>query len=372
MIRPGGLERHVLVGPPHRPVDLPGQLPGHVRDRRRPHDRAAGADIGDVGGAVVESGHGGVVPPAGRAVRPERVVRPALALALALVVGVGAPGPVPGQDRADLGAAPHGQHDLRRVGAGGIHLGLADLGDADPETLQRVAQGRLEVGGEVLVLAARVGHAGQRAADVLGEPARVPGRNPAQPVVVVPGQDVPARRAITADLVGDQVRGHELAQVPQMHRPGRADSRRAGRDLAGMPAFSRRLHLGRRAHHPVLGRSHRPASSTVVRRPQGTRSHLVPGRPAGRANSPGRRSALPVRRPLRREEVFPPIRGHAWGPGRTTGNPPGDLVPVTGIWHSPWPYGSKREECDIRPEISLGPENDRAPVTPGRRESKGG
>ena len=295
VVDPGGLERHVLVGPPHRPVDLPGQLPGHVGDRHGTHHRAAGAGIGDLRGLVVEAGHGGVVPAAGRAVGPERVVDRGLRPVIVVLIGwqrVGALGAVPGQDRADVGAPPHGEHDLLRVRAGGVHLGLADLGDLDPEQVQRFAQGLLEVLGEVLVLAARVGHAGQRTADVLLERVGHPERDAAQPVVVVPGQDVPARSAVPPHLVRDQVRGHELAQVPQVHRPGRADPRRAGRNLTGMPALALLAHLGRRARHPVFGRSHgiRPPPS-FVRRHQRTSNRRGGRRRVLTAGSRSRSSA---------------------------------------------------------------------------------
>ena len=254
MVDPGRLERHALVGPAHRPVDLPGQLPGDRRDRRGPDPRAAGADVGDLGGLVVEGGDRGVVTAAYGAVRPERVVHRGLRV---VVIRLGsALGLVPGQHRADVGPAPHRGHDLLGVGPGGVHLGLADLGDHDAEPGQRLAQRLLEVLGPARVPAARVGHRAQRPADVLGEGVRETLRDPAQPVVVVPGQDVAAGRALLADLVRDQVRDHQFAQVPQVHRPRRADPGRAGRSQAGMPAFCFGAHPVGRAHYPVIGRSH--------------------------------------------------------------------------------------------------------------------
>jgi hypothetical protein len=258
VVDPGRLERHPLIGPAHRPVDLPDQLPGDLGDRHRAGLHAAPAGVGDLGGLVVEAGHRGVVAPAHRAVRLERVVIPAGRRGLRLVVvRLGGPlGLVFGQHRADLGAAAHGEDDLFGIGAGGVHLGLADLGDPDAEPGQRLAQRLLEVLGPARVVPARVRHRGQRPADVLGERLGVAGRDPAQPVVVVPRQDVPGRGVLLADLVGDQVRDHQLAQVTQVHRPGRADSRRAGRRLAGMPAFGLGAHLAGGARHPVIGRCH--------------------------------------------------------------------------------------------------------------------
>ena len=257
VVDPGRLERHPLVGPAHRPVDLPGQLPGHLGDRHRADLGSAGAGVGDLGGLVVEAGDRGVVAPADGAVGPERVVGPGARVLRVVVVGLGVSlGLVPGQHRADVGPAPHGEDDLLGVGAGGVHLGLADLGDPDAEPGQRLAQRLLEVLGPALVPAAGVGHRGQRPADVLGERLSEAGRNPAQPVVVVPGQDVPGGHALLADLVRDQVRHHQLAQVAQVHGPGRADPRRARRRLAGMPAFCFGAHLAGCAHHPVIGRSH--------------------------------------------------------------------------------------------------------------------
>src|SRR4029077_19840706 len=129
---------------------------------------------------------------------------------------------------------------------------LVVLGEADAEPGQRLTQRLLEVLGPVLVLAAGVGHRGQRPADVLGERLGEAGRDPAQPVVVVPGQDVPARHPLLAYLVRDEVRGRQLAQVAQVHGPGRADPRRARRRLAGMPAFSFGTYLTGRARYPVI------------------------------------------------------------------------------------------------------------------------
>jgi hypothetical protein len=276
VVDPGRLERHPLVGPAHRPVDLPGQLPGHLGDRHRAHPLAAGAGVGDLGGLVVEAGHRGVVTPADRAVRLERVVGPGARLPRIVVVGIGGAGLtgplglVPGQHRADVGPAAHGDDDLLGVRARGVHLGLADLGDPDAEPGQRLAQRLLEVLGPVRMVAAGVGYRGQRPSDVLGERLGEPGRDPAQPVVVVPRQDVPGGRALLADLVRDQVRHHEFAQVSQVHGPGRADPRRARRRLARMPAFPFGAHVARGAHHPVIGRSHETASFVVFRRHQRT------------------------------------------------------------------------------------------------------
>jgi len=64
-----------------------------------------------------------------------------------------------------------------------------------------------------------VGDAGERAADVLGEVLRLVRRHAPQAVVVVPGQDVAALGARAADLVGDEMRRHQLAQVAQVDVP---------------------------------------------------------------------------------------------------------------------------------------------------------
>src|SRR6202011_3079110 len=95
----GRLERHALVGPAHRPVHLPGQLPRDLGDRRGPHPRAAGAGVGDLGGLIVEGGYRRVVTTADRAVRPERVVHRGLRVVI-IPLG-GALGAVLGQHGAD-------------------------------------------------------------------------------------------------------------------------------------------------------------------------------------------------------------------------------------------------------------------------------
>jgi hypothetical protein len=115
------------------------------------------------------------------------VVRPPF-LARAGLLGL-----VPQDDGADVGATAHGEDDLLGVRPGGVHLRLADLGDADAEPGQCFAERLLEVLGPVLVaVSRRIGHGRQRPSDVLGEAHREPGRHPPEPVVVVPGEDVPA------------------------------------------------------------------------------------------------------------------------------------------------------------------------------------
>ena len=59
-----------------------------------------------------------------------------------------------------------------------------------------------------------------------------PGRDLAEPVVVVPHVQVADREPAPAQLVGDEVDGEELAQVAQVDRPGRGGARRAGDGLA--------------------------------------------------------------------------------------------------------------------------------------------
>ena len=91
---------------------------------------------------------------------------------------------------------------------------------------------------------------------------RQPGRNPAQPVVVVPGQQVDAVPAAAADLVGDQVRDHQLAEVAQVDRAGRAEPGGAHDRRAGSAAIRLGDHLvggtATRLHRP---RSRSPGSS---------------------------------------------------------------------------------------------------------------
>src|SRR5690606_28584475 len=106
------------------------------------------------------------------------------------------------------------------IGARGVLLRLADAVELHAQRGQRLDHRGLEVLRPVRVRGAlRRGHGGQRLADVLG-PRLVDtgdaGRDLAVPVVVVPGDQVPDLAAAAADLVGDEVRGHDLAQVAEV------------------------------------------------------------------------------------------------------------------------------------------------------------
>jgi hypothetical protein len=214
------------------------------------------AGVADLVGRVVVGGDRGGIPAALGAVRLEREVLGRVFLVARFdKLSFGLLGLVAAQDRADLRPAAHRGDDLLPVRAGGVHLRLADLGDPDAKLPQRVAQRGLEVLGPVRVtVPLRVGDAGERAADELGELLRLVRRYAPEPVVVVPGQDVAALGAGAADLIGDEVRRHQLAQVAQVNVPGRADAAGAGGLLARVPALSLRDHLGRGAGHPVFVR----------------------------------------------------------------------------------------------------------------------
>ena len=91
-----------------------------------------------------------------------------------------------------------------------------------PSSASAAIIGALKCSAQFGVRAAGRGrHRGERLADVLG-PRRVdPGRDAAEAVVVVPGDQVLDVVAAAADLVGDEVRGHDLAQVAEVDRPRR-------------------------------------------------------------------------------------------------------------------------------------------------------
>jgi len=180
--------------------------------------RAGVADL--VGGVVVGGDRGEVATALGTVGLEREVLGGAFLVARFGKLGFGLLGLVAADDRADLGATAHRGDDLLQVSARGVHLRLADLGDPDAELPQRVAQRSLEVLGPVRVaVPLGVGDAGERAADVLGEVLRLVRRHAPQAVVVVPGQDVAALGARAADLVGDEMRRHQLAQVAQVDVP---------------------------------------------------------------------------------------------------------------------------------------------------------
>ena len=105
--------------------------------------------------------------------------------------------------------------------------------------------------GPRVVAAVRVRHPRQRPSDVLA-PGRVDaGRHLPEPVEVVPDVQVPDRDPAAAQLVADEVHGQELAQVAEVHRPGRAGTRG---DRDDRRALTRVPHgVVRGARHPVVG-----------------------------------------------------------------------------------------------------------------------
>src|SRR5690606_1043314 len=134
-------EHDALVGPAHRPVDLPDQLARAELAQQHRLAVAALAGVGHLARLVVVGldrrevlaaaravGLVGVVLGAARAVvlggRAGGGVERRLQL-LVLVLG-GGQGAELRQDRVDLAAVPHGVQDLLGVGAGGVLLGLAD------------------------------------------------------------------------------------------------------------------------------------------------------------------------------------------------------------------------------------------------------
>ena len=174
------------------------------------------------------------------------------------IVGKGLLRPEPTEDRVDPGALAHREQRLRHVGARGVHLRLADAAERDPEGLQRRDHRGLEVLGPVRVLAAaRRGDGREGLADVLG-PRVVDAldalRDAAEAVEVVPRDQVLARDAAAADLVGDQVRGEDLAQVAQVDRPGRAQARGTDDRPAGRAVGLRPTTSSARVGDPVLRR----------------------------------------------------------------------------------------------------------------------
>lgn len=261
MVHPARLEDHALVRPAHRPVDLPDQLASvELAQPHRLGEAAGRAGVVQLGAVVVVRRDGGEVllavaavglvrEVAGRAAAAVVLARRAgarlglqlglvdLLLLLRLLAALGARGrrvllrPVPVEDGVDVGAVPHRVQDLLAIGARRVLLGLADAVVLDTQLVQRGGHGGLEVLGPVRVRGpGRGGHRGQRLADVLGPglvDARDTVRHLAVPVVVVPRDQVPDGVPPAADLVGDQVRGHDLAEVAQVDRARRGE---AGRD----------------------------------------------------------------------------------------------------------------------------------------------
>ena len=180
-------------------------------------------------------------------------------------LGRGGLRPVPAEHLVDVRALAHREQHLVHVRARGIHLRLADAPVLDAHPVQGRLHRRPEVISPARVRAAgRSGHRRQRQADVLGPGLVDVGRHPAQPVEVVPGQDVVAGDTPPPDLVGHQVRHHDLTQVAEVDRAGRAD---AGGDdylLARRPPLRLRDDLVGQPRDPVGVRALRRQVSHVL------------------------------------------------------------------------------------------------------------
>ena len=320
MVATGGLEVDLLVGPPHRPVDLPDQLAvvvggqvggaleaargagvgqrrGGVVVRRRGDGVATAlAAVGAVGEAGDRVGGGGRGRVALLVVLVGDRVREVGGLLLGRVLGGGdLPGAVLGEHRLDLVAAGDGLEDLLAVGAGGVHLRLGDLLHLDAELAQRVLERRLEVVGPAGVALPRVGHGGQRAPDVVGPLGGHAGRHLAEPVEVVPRVEVAHRHAAAPQLLGHEVRGDELAQVAQVDGPARGGTGRDGHQVAlARVAYG----VVRRPRHPVDRIALPLPSSCHARKARGRRMAPEPTPVAAPTPcSEERASRTPPRRP---------------------------------------------------------------------------
>ena len=238
VVATGRLEVDRLVGPAHRPVDLPDELAVVVGGQvGRVLEAAGGAGVGQRrGGGVVRRGGDGVaaalaavgavgkagdrVGGRGRVVVlvGDRLREVGGLLRGGVLAGAHLPGAVPGEHRLDLVAPRHSREDLVAVGARGVHLGLRDLLHLHAELAQRILQWCLEVLGPVGVALPRVGDRSEGSPDVVGPLGRHAGRNLAEPVEVVPGVEVPHRDAAAPQLLGHEVGSDELAQVAQVDR----------------------------------------------------------------------------------------------------------------------------------------------------------
>ena len=252
MVDAGRLEDHPFVGPPHGPVHLPHELAVVVLGQQHRLAVPARADVRQGGGLVVIrgnrgqvlvapravglvgvvvtgggavifvcrtgalGGHGGryLVGGAVREVRRRRMLPGRLALRL-----------ITGEDRADPPPFAHREEYLVAIRTGCVALGLADPVVVDAQLRESRDHRGLEMLGPVRVAAAgRRRYGRQRLTDVLGPGGVDARRNPAEPVIVVPGQQVHAVVPAALDLIGHQVRGHHLAQVSEVDRPGRAEA----------------------------------------------------------------------------------------------------------------------------------------------------
>ena len=99
----------------------------------------------------------------------------------------------------------------------------------------------------------RVGDVDQWPSDVLGVRRVDTRRHLAEAVVVVPDVQVAHGYAAAPQLVGDEVRHQELAQVAQVHPPRRRDARRAGHRPLGTGLLVMPDRVVGGASHPVMG-----------------------------------------------------------------------------------------------------------------------
>ena len=251
VVDPARLEVDALDRPAHRPVDLPDQLAlvvgAQVGDAL---EAAGGAGVGEVGALVVVGRRGrrvtsalaavglvgepGQVPGAVGCVAGARglvVLDDGVGQRGRLLLGLrdrGGLGAVAAQDGLDAVAVRHGLQHLLDVVAAAVGLGLGDLLHLHAHGVEAGDQRLLEVLGPRGVALPRVGHRGERAADVVG-PGRVDaGGHLAEAVVVVPAVQVAHRQPAPADLLGHEVHGQELAQVAQVDRARRAGAGGAG------------------------------------------------------------------------------------------------------------------------------------------------
>ena len=163
------------------------------------------------------------------------------------------PGAVLGEHGVDLRPVAHGAQHLVAVDARAVALGLGDRVDLGAERRERLEHRLLEVGRPGVVAAPRVGYRDQGSPDVLGVRRVDAARHLAEPVVVVPHVQVADRHATASQLVGDEVRHQELAQVPQVHGPGRGDARGARDRPVGAGPLVMTDGVVRGAGHPVGG-----------------------------------------------------------------------------------------------------------------------
>src|SRR2546423_3007920 len=134
-----------------------------------------------------------------------------------------------------------------------------------------------------VALAVGVRHRRQRAADMLGQALVEPGRHLPEPVIVIPRVQVHHVTAPGEDLLGDEVRGHDLAQVAEMDR-SRWGYARCAHDLLATRTVGM---LDRGITRPLD-----PAQFGLGHESSATRSHALPN-PQYKVSSAHRRATRP-------------------------------------------------------------------------------